>query len=343
MTADSPDPAHARTPPGPPASAGTPESPGRAATPGSGGAPHPSATGPAPAATRRRSPGRVAFALLLPGLLALLLTYALPLVWVLRMSLNEAEDGGVIRQTLSVATFTDVLGSSHYWNVIGQTLELGVLVTLCTLVVSYPVALFLARTTSRWRSLLVALAVAPLLISSVARTFGWMAILGTQGVVNKTLDGLGLIDTPLHLANNLTGVVIASTEIYMPFAILAMISGFGRLDPALEHAAAALGAPRRTVFRRIVLPLTLPGVLTAALLVFVLSLSGYVTPRLIGGGRVFVLATEIYDEAITALNWPVAAVLSVLLLAVFGVVISLYLWAQKALEARFTGPGEARS
>ncbi|MFJ2556336.1 MULTISPECIES: ABC transporter permease [unclassified Streptomyces] len=298
----------------------------------------------APAKTRPRRGGtaRLALALLLPGLLALLLTYALPLVWVVRMSFNESMDGGLIRQTFSLATFGEVLSSSHYWNVIGQTIELGALVTVFTLVVSYPVALFLSRTTSRWRSLLVALAIAPLLISSVARTFGWMAILGSQGVVNKTLTGIGVIDSPLHLANNLTGVVIASTEIYMPFAILAMISGFGRLDPALEHAAASLGAPRRTVFRRVVLPLTLPGVLTAALLVFVLSLSGYVTPRLIGGGRVFVLATEIYDEAITSLDWPVAAVLSMLLLAVFGVVITVYLWAQRALEARFTGPGEAR-
>ncbi|MEK8174013.1 hypothetical protein NKH77_48875 [Streptomyces sp. M19] len=88
--------------------------------------------------------------------------------------------------------------------------------------------------------LLVALAVAPLLISSVARTFGWMAILGRQGVINKALQGLGLIDAPLQLANNMTGVVIASTEIYMPFAILAMISGFGRLDPELS------GPPRRS-------------------------------------------------------------------------------------------------
>ncbi|MEV7085155.1 ABC transporter permease [Streptomyces sp. NPDC093085] len=313
-----------------PATASTPD-PGTPGAPATPAAPPPRAT-----------PARLALALLLPGLLALLLTYALPLVWVVRMSFNESMDGGLIRQTFSLATFGEVLTSPHYWNVIGQTVELGLLVTLFTLLVSYPVALFLSRTTSRLRSLLIALAIAPLLISSVARTFGWMAILGTQGVVNKTLTAIGAIDTPLHLANNLTGVVIASTEIYMPFAILAMISGFGRLDPALEHAAASLGAPRRTVFRRVVLPLTLPGVLTAALLVFVLSLSGYVTPRLIGGGRVFVLATEIYDEAITSLDWPVAAVLSMVLLALFGVVIAVYLAAQRALEARFTGPKEER-
>ncbi|CAL9596309.1 hypothetical protein SUDANB171_05317 [Streptomyces sp. enrichment culture] len=292
-------------------------------------------TPPAPAG--RRWHRRPALWLLAPGALALLLTYALPLVWVVRMALNQPLPGGAILQTLTLSTFTDVLTSAHYWNVIGQTLQLGLLTTVFTLLLAYPVALFLARTTSRWRSLLFALAVAPLLISSVARTFGWMAILGNQGVINKTLLALGVIDDPVRLANNMTGVVIASTEIYMPFAILAMLAGFGRLDPELERAAASLGANRLSVLRRVVLPLTAPGVITASLLVFVLSLSGYVTPRLIGGGRVFVLATEIYDEAMNSLNWPVAAVLSVLLLTLFGLVVALHLWAQRALEARITG------
>ncbi|AKG41643.1 ABC transporter permease [Streptomyces xiamenensis] len=290
-----------------------------------------------PAPAGRRWHRRPALWLLAPGALALLLTYALPLVWVVRMALNQPLPGGAILQTLTLSTFTDVLTSAHYWNVIGQTLQLGLLTTVFTLLLAYPVALFLARTTSRWRSLLFALAVAPLLISSVARTFGWMAILGNQGVINKTLLAIGVIDDPVRLANNMTGVVIASTEIYMPFAILAMLAGFGRLDPELERAAASLGANRLSVLRRVVLPLTAPGVITASLLVFVLSLSGYVTPRLIGGGRVFVLATEIYDEAMNSLNWPVAAVLSVLLLMLFGLVVALHLWAQRVLEARITG------
>ncbi|MGW8846180.1 ABC transporter permease [Streptomyces xiamenensis] len=303
--------------------------------------PAPSAESPTsdapPAPAGRRWHRRPALWLLAPGALALLLTYALPLVWVVRMALNQPLPGGAILQTLTLSTFTDVLTSAHYWNVIGQTLQLGLLTTVFTLLLAYPVALFLARTTSRWRSLLFALAVAPLLISSVARTFGWMAILGNQGVINKTLLAIGVIDDPVRLANNMTGVVIASTEIYMPFAILAMLAGFGRLDPELERAAASLGANRLSVLRRVVLPLTAPGVITASLLVFVLSLSGYVTPRLIGGGRVFVLATEIYDEAMNSLNWPVAAVLSVLLLMLFGLVVALHLWAQRVLEARITG------
>ncbi|WP_432747734.1 ABC transporter permease [Streptomyces sp. JH002] len=306
------------------------------ATPAAPPAETPTSDAP-PAPAGRRWHRRPALWLLAPGALALLLTYALPLVWVVRMALNQPLPGGAILQTLTLSTFTDVLTSAHYWNVIGQTLQLGLLTTVFTLLLAYPVALFLARTTSRWRSLLFALAVAPLLISSVARTFGWMAILGNQGVINKTLLAIGVIDDPVRLANNMTGVVIASTEIYMPFAILAMLAGFGRLDPELERAAASLGANRLSVLRRVVLPLTAPGVITASLLVFVLSLSGYVTPRLIGGGRVFVLATEIYDEAMNSLNWPVAAVLSVLLLMLFGLVVALHLWAQRVLEARITG------
>ncbi|GAA2454678.1 ABC transporter permease [Actinomadura vinacea] len=290
------------------------------------------------AGTTERTGGRVALGLLLPGVLALVATYGLPLVWVLRMSLNEGRSGGAIQQTVTADSFAKVLGDGFYWKVIGSTVQLGVLVTVCAVVLSYPIALFLSQTTSRWRGVLVALAVAPLLTSSVARTYGWMVILGDQGVVNGTLRDLGLISGSVPLANNLTGVVIALTEIFMPYAVLAMLSGFGRLSGELEHAAASLGANRWRVFWRVTLPLSLPGVLTAALLVFVLAISAYVTPALIGGGRVFVLATEIYDEATVQLNWPVAAALSVLLLVLFSTIVLVYQRANRALEAQSGRP-----
>lgn len=278
--------------------------------------------------------GRVALGLMFPGMLALLVTYGLPLLWVLRMSLNRGLSGGAIQQTVTAGSFTKVVGDGFYWRVIGTTVELGALVTVAAVVLAYPIALFLVRTTTRWRGVLVALAVAPLLTSSVARTYGWMVILSDQGVVNGTLRELGLIGGSLPLANNLTGVVIALTEIFMPYAILAMLSGFGRLSGELEHAAASLGADRWRVFRRVTLPLSMPGVLTASLLVFVLTISAYVTPALIGGGRVFVLATEIYDEATVQLDWPVAAALSVLLLVLFGAIVLLYQRASRALETQ---------
>jgi putative spermidine/putrescine transport system permease protein len=178
--------------------------------------------------------------------------------------------------------------------------------------------------TSRWKGLLTALAIAPLLTSSVVRSYGWIVILGSDGLVNSSLRGLGIISNPIKLTNNMTGVVIGLVEIFMPYAILIMMSGFGQLNIQLEQAAASLGANAMKVFTRITLRLSLPGLFTAFLLVFVLSISTFVTPRLLGGGSVQVLATEIYDQANELINWPLAAALSVIVFALFGIVISVY-------------------
>jgi len=270
--------------------------------------------------------------LLLPGLIGLGITFVLPLLWLVRMSLNKGGAAGAIIETISLSTYTTALTDSFTWQVTLNTLKLAVLVTVVTVVVSYPVALFLTRTPSRFRGVLIALAIAPLLISQVVRTYGWLILLGDGGVVNGILTEFGLIQTPLKLANNYTGAVIALVEILMPYAILAMISGFGRISTDLEQAAGSLGANGLQVFWRVTLPLSMPGVLTAALLVFVLTISSFITPSLVGGGRVFVLATEIYTQAKFTLNWPLAAALSMLLLALFSLLIAVYLRAVRRLE-----------
>jgi putative spermidine/putrescine transport system permease protein len=270
--------------------------------------------------------------LLLPGLLMLGIGFVLPMLWLLRASFSTSPLGG-FDGAWTLEHYGEVLFDPFYWRVAGNTLTYGVSVAAFAVVLSYPLALFLARTQSRWRGILTALAIAPLLTSGVVRTYGWMVILGDQGVINSTLQMLSLTEAPLRLANNLTGATIAMIEIFMPYAILAMLSGFGRLNSQLEEAAAMLGANRLMVFLRIVLPLSLPGVLTAALLVFVLTISSFVTPRLMGGGRVFVLGTEIFSEATVTLNWPLAAALAVLLLILFSSVIVLYRRALAALEA----------
>lgn len=275
--------------------------------------------------------------LILPGLLILTFSYFVPMLWVVRMAFNRFIGGGGIELTFSFDSFLEVFTDPYYFKVAGTTLALGCWVAALTIVVAYPLSLFLARTTSKYKALLTMFAIAPMLVSSVARTYGWMVVLGNQGLINTVLGGLGLTDRPIQLSNNFTGVVIALVQIFLPYAVLAMSSGFGRLNTDLEQAAASLGANRITRFVRITLPLTLPGVLTAALLVFVLTISAYVTPRLIGGGRVFVLAAEIYDQATNQLNWPLAAALSIVLIVIFGVAISLYQILQKRVERRMSG------
>ena len=274
--------------------------------------------------SRTRQNRLIAWALALPALLALIVSYAYPLVWMIRMSFNIGHGDGLYDTTFSLDSYIKPLADPYYWGVIGNTLLLGILSAVLCILVSYPIALFLTKSSSKWKSVLVALAIAPLLTSAVVRTFGWMVILGPQGLVNSTLKNLGIISAPLPLANSFLGVVIGLVEIFMPYAILGMMSGFGRLNPQLEEAASSLGANRASVFLRLTLPLSLPGLLTAFLLVFVLSISTFVTPQLLGGGRVHVMATEIYDQTTGLLNWPFAASLSVILLILFGTVVALY-------------------
>lgn len=274
---------------------------------------------------------RTYIALLLPALLGLFVSFVLPLAYMIRMSFNEGAPDGVVVETFTLDTYIQPLSDPYYWRVTLDTFQMGVVVGILCVLVSYPVALFLARTTSKYKGLLIAVAIAPLLTSAVVRTYGWMVILGTNGLVNSSLQGMGIIDVPLRLTNNMTGVTIGLVEIFMPYAILAMISGFGRLSHQLEEAAGSLGANKFKIFTKITLPLSLPGILTAFLMVFVLSISTFITPRLLGGGSVQVLATEIYDQTTGLLNWPFAAALSVILLILFGTIVALYQRVTKKL------------
>ncbi|KTR86943.1 ABC transporter permease [Leucobacter chromiiresistens] len=283
---------------------------------------------------RARNRSRLsAYGLVLPGVIGLFASFLVPLFVMIRMSLNENGSGGQLIETFTLASYRKALADPFYWEVVGNTLMLGLVCGLAAVVLSYPIALFLTRTTSRWKGVLIALAIAPLLTSAVARTFGWMAILGDQGVINAALMNTGLLSSPLRLSNNFLGTSIALVEILMPYAILAMISGFGRINSSLEEAAGSLGASKLKVFLRVTLPLSLPGVFTGFLLVFVLAVSSFVTPKLLGGGRVFILATEVYSEATQTLNWPLASALSVILLVVFGAIVAVY----QRLIKRFEG------
>ena len=196
------------------------------------------------------------------------------------------------------------------------------------LLLGYPMALVLFRSRSRFRGVLAVAAVAPLLVSGTARVIGWLAILGDGGLVNGVIAAAGL--PRMALINNWTGVQIGLTESVMPYTVLALLAGFGRLDRRLEEAAGTLGARPIVTFWAVTFPLTLPAVIGAWLLAFLLGVSAFITPKLMGGGRVFVLATEIYDAAMQTLDWPAAAALSVYVL----VLLALVLGTQAALSRR---------
>ena len=253
--------------------------------------------------------------LLLPALLLLGVVYAWPTLGLFRMGFNEVGPTGAMVQAWSLRTAEDLFADPFTLELTANSLRLSATATVLALLMAYPVALFLFRTTSSFRGLLAVIAIMPMLVSGVVRVFGWLAILGDRGLVNTLLKSLGLVTTPVRLVFNWTGVTIGLAESIMPYMILALLAGFGRLDRTLEEAARSLGASPWRTFRRVTLPLSLPAIALAAGLGFVLSMSAYITPKLLGGGRVFVLATEIFEQATTNTNWPVAAVLALYTLA----------------------------
>jgi putative spermidine/putrescine transport system permease protein len=268
-------------------------------------------------------------ALLAPALLVNLATFLAPMLNLAALSFREGDPSGAIGTAFSWATWRGMLTDPYYGELVLWSVVLSLAITVLTLICSYPIALFVHRAAERWRNLLMVLCISPLLVSAVVRTYGWLVILGDHGLVDSVLGWFGL-PAP-KLVFNTQGVVIGLVEILMPYMILSLLAGFGRLNASLEEAAASLGAPPFTVFRRVVLPLTLPGILLGCLLAFVLAVSSFITPKLLGGGRVFLLATEIYDQAIVTLNWPVAAALSILVLAIFGLALLLYGRAVRAV------------
>jgi len=271
----------------------------------------------------RRQPWLLAI-LLAPAIASYTLVFVLPLLWLLRMSFNEALGAGSFRPAFTFENYLRFLTDPYYLQITVNSVTLSLWVTVFTLILTYPIALFLFRVDSSWKNLFLVVTISPLLVSAVVRTYGWIVILGDRGLVNSALLELGLINIPLRLVNNEVGVLIGLTQILMPYMALALIAGFGRLDPDLEKAAMSLGARPWVAFLRVTLPLSLPGVALGCLLTFALCISSFVTPKLLGGGRVFLVATEIYDQALQLLNWPFAASMSILLLMVFGLALVLY-------------------
>jgi putative spermidine/putrescine transport system permease protein len=271
-----------------------------------------------------RSTVPLAIGLLLPIAAVNAIGFFAPVAYLVRMSFNEATGGGGLREAVTLANYVAFITDPFYLELIARSIAFAVMITGLTLILSYPIAFFIHRSDARWRSLLTIVAISPLLVSAVVRTYGWMVILGDQGLVNGLLRLAGVIDRPFRLINNTTGVVIGLVEILMPYMVLALMSGFGRLDRTYEEAAQSLGAGPLTTFRRIVLPLTLPGIALGCLLCFVLAISSFITPKLLGGGRVFLLATEIFDQAIVLLNWPLAATMSIAVLVIFGLALVVY-------------------
>jgi len=253
----------------------------------------------------------------------LLLVFLLPVGVMVPTSFHPYVPLVGITSGFTVSYYTRLVTDSYYLEIIGRTLALGLTVTASTLMLGYPVAFFLARTRSRWRNWLTILVVFPLLLNLVVRTFGWIALLAQNGLVNQALQAVGLTQQPIKLLFNFAGLLIGLTHIFLPFMVLVLIGAIQNIPRDVEDAARVLGASWASAFFRVTLPLSAAGILSGSILVFVLTISALVTPRLLGGPTYQVMSTLIYDEFLQRLNWPAGSAQALLLTAMVLALVAL--------------------
>jgi putative spermidine/putrescine transport system permease protein len=277
---------------------------------------------PPPVLVPRRRIRLVALLLLMPSLVLMGYIFLAPMAIFLQYSFYRFQKGR-LEEAFTFEAYERFLFEPYFHATIADTFFLAVMVTVFSLLIGYPLAFALWRLNGRWLQKWLALIIfSPILVSEVVRSYGWTVLLAERGPVNWALMGLGLVDEPVRLIFNLTGVVISLTHIFLPFTVFPIFATMTRLDPSLREAAMDLGAGWWTTFRRVTFPLTLPGIVAAAQISFTLTLGAFVTPSILGGGRVLVLPLQIY-RATAEINWPVAAVggLVLLLMAFIAVVI----------------------
>ena len=266
------------------------------------------------------------FVNVVPALLLIAFFFIVPVLMLLMRSVLEPAPG--------LQNYAELLGSTTYLRVFMNTFIVAGLVTIVSVVIGFPVAWLLAVMPERWSRIVLAIIVLSMWTNLLARTYAWMVLLQRTGVINKMLIGLGIVDKPLALVNNLVGVSIGMTYIMLPFVILPLIGILKSIDPAILRAAALCGANKRQCFVRILLPLSLPGIAAGALMVFVMSLGYYVTPALLGGTSNMMLAELVAQFVQSLVNWGMGGAAALLLLIV---TLALY-----AVQLKFFNPNRAR-
>jgi putative spermidine/putrescine transport system permease protein len=245
--------------------------------------------------------------MLVPAVLVLAVLFAYPLLGIVYRSVYKAG------YTLDM--YRQIFRVPVYLQVLLATFKVSAVVTIVCLALGYPLAYMLAARRPRTAQLLIIIVVLPFFTSIIVRTYAWMVLLGRNGIVNQYLMALGLTDKPLLLLYNQGGVVIGMSYVLLPYMVLTVYSVMRSIDPGLVRAAHSLGASRLQAFRRVFLPLSLPGIAGGTLLVFILSLGFFITPALMGGPGDMMIAMLIEREVEITLNWSFASALAVILLA----------------------------
>lgn len=265
--------------------------------------------------------------LTMPALLIVGLLMVAPILWLLSMSF-VGQDGQV-----GFENYMLFFSEPVYRQMFVNTFQIAFIVTAICLLLGYPAAYLIAITPSPWSGLLMLAVLIPFWTSGLVRTFSWLIILQRNGLVNSSLVGLGVIDRPIPLVHNMTGTIIGMVHIMVPFLILPLYASMKSIDGNLMRAAANLGSSPADAFRRVYLPLSMPGLIAGTIMVFVMSLGFYITPALLGGGKVKMIAQRIEESLALYPTWGPAAALAVLLLIMTAICLAVSLMLVRRLSS----------
>lgn len=279
-----------------------------------------------------------AWLLLTPSMLFLIAFLLVPGLLLVVLSLHDVDGMLMVLPTYSVSQYVQVFTTAAYASALWTTLWVAGLTALICVVLAYPAAWLLVATRRRGvRTLLYLILISPLLTSVVIRTFAWIVLLAQNGLINDALVKLGIVGQPLALLWNLKAVIVAYVQVMLPFAVLPLATSLGEIPAALPRASQSLGAGPAHTFLRVILPMTVPGMMSGAIIVFTLAAGSYITPLLIGGRLQPLLPIAIYQQAMQIANLPLAAALSLTLLIVTAAIATAMSWLQKRWESRVYG------
>ena len=259
-------------------------------------------------------------ALSLPTVIFLLVLFAVPVV---QLMLLSAQSG-------TFENYAKAFSDELYVTVLLNTFEIAFFVTVVSFFLAYPLAFFLTVLPPFWRAIGLFCLLMPFWTSILVRTYAWMAILGRRGIVNEALLSMEIIDRPLSLLYNEQAVLLGMVHVLMPYMVFPVFAVMRRVDPNLMQAAYSLGAPGWRAFLRVYFPMTMPGVLAGASLVFILSMGFYITPVLLGGGRVTMIAVLIEQLVTEFLDWDFAGALSLALMTFTLLIYGAFKWLMKS-------------
>lgn len=269
----------------------------------------------------------VRYTLLFPGIVLLCFFLVLPLLSSLIPTVFP-------ESSFSLQLYIDFFKDSYFMAVLGRTLSISLIVTIFCAVLGLPAAYVISGVSKKWRGILIALTLFPLLTNSVIRSFAWITILGKNGVINNLLMMFGVINEPLSLLYTDFSIIIGSVYLFLPTMIMTLVGVLENIDDDLLEAAATLGLSPLKGFFKIILPLSLPGMIVGSILVFTGTLTAYTTPQLLGGNKKMMLSTLLYQRATTLGDWTSASVIALVMIVItFAVMKALNLLA-KSMDKR---------